>query len=123
MPEIVPRGGSFCAACWSRLDFLTAPMCACCGLPFPYDVGDGGLCGDCIADAPAYDSARAALRYNDASAGLVLGLKYGDRTHLSQTMAVLMARAASQALAGAPLIGRCRSTQRGCAAASSTRRR
>ena len=37
--EIVPRGGSFCAACWGRLDFLTAPMCACCGLPFPYDVG------------------------------------------------------------------------------------
>lgn len=101
---IVAVDGSFCADCWQALDFLTAPMCACCGLPFPYDVGDGALCADCAAEPPAYDTARAAVAYNDASAALVLGLKYGDRTHLARVMAAAMARAAADALADSPLI-------------------
>lgn len=101
---IVPQNGGFCAACWNDLHFITAPLCARCGVPFPYDVGEAALCGTCAAEAPGYDSARAALVYNDASAGLVLGLKYGDRTQLSQIMAAMMARAAPESLAQANLI-------------------
>lgn len=102
--DIVPVSGNFCAGCWNRLDFLTAPMCACCGFPFPYDVGEAALCGECAAEPPAYDTARAALVYNEASADLVLGLKYGDRTQLSRIMAAMMARAARESLEQAPLI-------------------
>jgi ComF family protein len=91
--EIVTSDGSFCVACWARLDFLTAPLCACCGLPFAYAAADGALCGACLADPPAFDRARAAVRYDDASSGLVLALKYADRTQLARPMARLMARA------------------------------
>ncbi|MBB4632050.1 ComF family protein [Sphingosinicella soli] len=101
---IVARDGSFCAPCWSRLHFVTAPMCACCGLPFPYSAGDGALCGACAQTPPPFDRARAALVYNGASAGLVLALKHGDRTGLARIMAGMMARAAAPMLAERPLL-------------------
>lgn len=102
---IVPEDGRFCAPCWSALRFLTAPMCACCGLPFAYDGGEGAVCGACAQRQPAsFDSARAALAYNDASAGIVLGLKHGDRSGLARVMAGMMVRAAQPALAEGPIL-------------------
>lgn len=101
---IVAENGSFCAPCWNGLDFLTDPMCACCGLPFGYEVGGDALCAGCAARHPDFDSARAALVYNDAASVLILGLKYGDRTHLAALMARGMARAAADALSRGPLI-------------------
>jgi ComF family protein len=101
---IVGEDGSFCAPCWSHLDFLTAPMCACCGLPFAYSAGDAALCGACMETPPPFDHARAALAYNGASAGLVLALKHGDRTGLARIMAGMMARAAAPMLADRPLL-------------------
>lgn len=102
--EIVPADGVFCAACWRQIDYLTEPVCACCGRPFPYDVGKDAICGDCAATPPPYRTARAAVAYNDASAGLVLGLKYGDRTHLARIMAGMMARVAANPLASGALV-------------------
>ncbi len=101
---IVAEDGAFCGPCWAALAFVTEPLCARCGLPFPYAVGDGALCGACAAEPPPYHRARAAVVYNDASAALALGLKYGDRTQLARVMAAMMARAARAALAARPLI-------------------
>lgn len=101
---IVGKDGSFCAPCWSRLHFLTAPMCACCGLPFAYSIGDDALCGACAETQPPFDRARGALVYNAASAGLVLSLKHGDRTGLARVMAGMMARAAAPMLAERPIL-------------------
>lgn len=101
---IVERDGSFCAPCWSRLQFLTAPMCACCGLPFAYSSGPDALCGACTQTPPPFDRARAALVYNGGSAGLVLALKHGDRTGLARVMAGMMARAAAPMLAERPIL-------------------
>jgi ComF family protein len=102
--EIVREQGSFCPSCWGALHFLSEPYCAVCGVPFPYAVGDGGRCGRCAADPPRFDSARAALVYNDASAALVLALKYADRTHLAEIMASMCARAAAASLERRPLV-------------------
>lgn len=101
---IVGEDGSFCAPCWSRLHFLTAPMCACCGLPFAYSIGDEALCGACAEAQPPFGRARAALVYNATSAGLVLALKHGDRTGLARVMAGMMARAAALMLADRPIL-------------------
>jgi ComF family protein len=101
---IVERDGSFCAPCWSRLDFLTAPMCTCCGLPFAYSSGEEALCGACAQTPPPFDRARAALVYNSGSAGLVLALKHGDRTGLARIMAGMMARAAAPMLEERPIL-------------------
>jgi len=100
----VPAPGTLCVACWRSITFLGAPCCACCGYPFDFDPGTGGLCAACLAHPPVFDRARAAMRYDDASRSLVLALKHGDRLHLAPTLAQWMRRAGSELLADADLL-------------------
>ena len=101
---IVGAGTALCASCWPGLDLITAPQCACCGLPFDFDQGPQALCGACAATAPAYDRARAALRYNDLSARLIVGFKRADRTHMLPAFARWLQRAAGPLLEEADLV-------------------
>src|SRR4051794_17761047 len=89
----VAEPGALCAGCWPALAFVTAPYCACCGYPFDYDPGPGTLCAACIAGPPPYRRARAALRYDEASRGLVLAFKHGDRTEMAPAFARWLAGA------------------------------
>ena len=84
--------GRLCAACWAGVDFIVAPQCDCCGLPFDYDEGPGAICGACVRDEPAFGRARSVLRYNGVARSLVLGFKHGDRTHAAPAFAAWMAR-------------------------------
>ena len=84
---IVCRGavsdpGSLCPECWGTLHFLDGPACATCGLPFEFDPGGETLCAACLAYPPAFDRARAIMRYDDASRKPVLALKHADRLDL-----------------------------------------
>jgi len=90
-----PVGGTatLCPTCWKKIQYISLPFCACCGVPFDFPVADGTLCGACLEDAPQFKSARAALLYDDVSKILVLGFKHGDRTHEAKAMAVWMQRA------------------------------
>jgi ComF family protein len=97
----VAATGTLCAGCWRGITFLGAPCCAHCGYPFDFDVGPGGLCGACLAAAPQFDRARAAMRYDDASRSLILALKHGDRLHLAPPLAQWMHRAGAALLADA----------------------
>src|SRR5258707_14097026 len=56
---------------------------------------------EAITDPPAYNRARAAVRYDEIARKLVHGLKYGDRLHLAPTMGAWMARAGCELLADA----------------------
>ncbi len=56
---------------------------------------------EAIADPPAYDRARAAVRYDEIAKTLVHALKYGDRLDLAPTMGRWMAHAGRQLLAEA----------------------
>src|ERR1700731_3206356 len=79
-------GEGLCAACWSKLSFITSPYCPRLGIPFVYDPGPGILSMEAIADPPAYNRARAAVRFDEISRALVHALKYGDRLDLAPTM-------------------------------------
>src|SRR3954463_16005195 len=93
-----------CAACWSKLSFIAPPYCERLGIPFPYDPGPGVLSLEAIADPPAYQRARAAVRFDDVARQLVHNLKYGDRLDLAPTMGRWMARAGRGLLDGADAI-------------------
>lgn len=77
--EQVATANSLCAVCWQNIGFLDGPCCDCCGLPFEFDVGEGTLCAACQARPPAFDRARAVMRYDDASKAPILALKHADR--------------------------------------------
>lgn len=94
-------GVGLCAACWSKLSFIEPPYCARLGIPFIYDPGPGLLSMEAMTNPPAYDRARAAVRYDDVARSLVLSFKYADRLDLAPMMGAWMARAGRDLLTGA----------------------
>src|SRR4030088_1923027 len=76
-------GEGVCAACWAKLSFIAPPFCPRLGIPFVYDPGPELLSMEAIANPPAYQRARAAVRYDDVARTLVHALKYQDRTDLA----------------------------------------
>ncbi len=97
-------GEGVCAACWARLSFIAPPYCPRLGIPFVYDPGPEMLSMEAIANPPAYQRARAAVRYDDVARSLVHALKYQDRTDLAPAMGRWMARAGRELLEGADLL-------------------
>jgi ComF family protein len=93
-----------CPACWSGLHLLAPPWCRCCGYPLPHALADQPLCERCAATPPAFDRARAALRYDARSARLVLGFKRGGRLEGVAQFARWMAQAGEELLADADLV-------------------
>src|SRR6185295_14323631 len=92
----------FCLDCWSALTFLGPPCCARCALPFDYGEGAEILCGNCLAQPPAYRRLRAAVAYGEIARTVALKLKYDGRPELAETIARLMQRHLDAA--GAPLL-------------------
>ena len=90
--ERVSAPGVLAARAWSKLRFIDDPVCARCGAPFSHDVGAGAQCAACIADPPDFDSARAAVLYDDDSHGLIVAFKHADRTDLAPLLAQWLAR-------------------------------
>jgi ComF family protein len=90
-PVSEPR--ALCASCWKGLTFFEGAMCTICGLPFELDPGTDSLCASCQAHPPAFDCARAALAYDDASKGAILALKRADRLEFAQLFALWLKRA------------------------------
>ena len=86
----------FCAACWNAIQFLDGPLCACCGIPFDVVLADGfadTLCAVCLTRPPAFDKARAILRYDDVAKAPILALKHADRLDLVPGFALWLERA------------------------------
>jgi ComF family protein len=102
----VGEPGQLCAACFSATSFITAPLCARCGVPFGIaGQGDGGgLCPSCRDAPPVFGQARAALRYDRQGRRLILPFKHGDRTELARALAQPMARAGAAMLDRAELL-------------------
>ena len=97
-------GEGVCAECWARLSFIEPPYCPRLGIPFVYDPGPELLSMEAIASPPAYQRARAAVRYDDVARTLVHALKYHDRTDLAPTMGRWMARAGRELLGQADVL-------------------
>jgi ComF family protein len=97
-------GEGVCAACWAKLSFIAPPFCPRLGIPFVYDPGPELLSMEAIANPPAYQRARAAVRYDDVARTLVHSLKYQDRTDLAPAMGRWMARAGQELLADADVL-------------------
>jgi len=102
--EIVDRPGVIEPGLWGELKFLGDPLCARCGFPLPDDAGPNAICGACAGRKPAYDTARAALAYDDHARRLILDLKRGGRRDGLPVFARWMSAAAGEALPRADFI-------------------
>jgi ComF family protein len=102
--ETVEEPDALCGRCWGGITFFAPPWCVRCGLPFPHPMGEDAVCGDCARERRAWDRARAVLRYDKNSRGLVLGLKHADHTHVANAFGRWMYRAGGEVLAGADVV-------------------
>ena len=104
--ETVQADGQLCLKCFNTANFVSAPLCACCGVPLPVGV-DGAkahFCGVCEVSPPAFASARAALRYDETARKMILPLKYGDQSEAASGLARLMRRPGEEMLQSANLL-------------------
>ena len=97
------------AESWADVHFLDEPCCEFCGFPFDFNMpgfanAPLASCGRCAAKKPAYDRARAAFVYNDASRSLVLRFKHGGETEGVKMFAAQMLRAGRKLIAEADII-------------------
>lgn len=91
--RVIVGEGALCADCWGDLTFLSQPCCQRCGYPFEFDVPGETVCGACAREVPAYDRARAAFAYNDASRDLLIQFKHADKTFAVPAFVKILSRA------------------------------
>ena len=98
-PEAAASAGMTPRA-WSRVAFLEDPVCDGCGAGFEMDGGPfaAARCAACLAQPYAFDRARAACVYDDASRGLILKFKHGDQQPFAPLFARWIARSAAPLL-------------------------
>ncbi|MCB2055607.1 MAG: ComF family protein [Geminicoccaceae bacterium] len=99
---MVERQGTLCHDCWSDVAFVTGTVCRHCGLPMQEAGAVAPLCDHCLDEPPAYETARAALRYRGTARRLILAFKHGDRIEGARTFARWMASAGGPMLEGRP---------------------
>ena len=76
--EALAAPGALCSRCEVTLEPI-GECCRRCGLP-----GEGdGICADCVAHPPAFDTARAAFLYGGAIADVLQRFKYEDQSTLA----------------------------------------
>ncbi|MEM8751204.1 MAG: ComF family protein [Pseudomonadota bacterium] len=85
--------GALCATCWDTMRFIEKPYCSVMGMPFSYDLGDGVLSAEAIANPPPFERVRSVVLYDMIARQLVQSLKFSDRTDLAPWMASWMMRA------------------------------
>ena len=95
---------ALCSRCWSAIRFIAPPLCPVYGTPFAYELGEGILSAEALADPPPFRRARAAAIYGDVARDLVHQLKYHDRPDLAEVMAIAMHRAGRELLSECALI-------------------
>ena len=91
---------------WARVIFLEDPVCDGCGAAFEMDGGvfASPRCAACLAQPYAFDRARAACVYDEASRGLILKFKHGDHQPFAPLFARWLSRSAAPLLEGADAV-------------------
>lgn len=95
---IVDRQGAISPKVWSQLRFISNPFCGSCGYPFDFEVADKTKCATCLETPPLFDTARAALVYDDISRDMILKFKHGDKTHAVYSFMPWLKRAGADML-------------------------
>jgi ComF family protein len=95
---------ALCPKCWSKIDFIRAPLCDRLGSPLPYDTGGTMISAAAAADPPDYARARAVGHYTGALRELIHDFKFSDRHAVRAMLARLMSDAGADLLAQAEVI-------------------
>lgn len=102
--QLVIDGSSLCAECFQQLEFITAPYCQKCGIPFEVKIEGNNLCGRCIADPQEHYISRSLLKFDGFSKKLIHNFKYNDLTIYAKIFAKLIIHRYRDEIAGAEYV-------------------
>ena len=102
--NLVGEPGTLCPDCWPAIRFIERPWCEVMGTPFAFDMGEGVLSAEAIANPPPFARARSAVLYQGVPQRMARSLKFGDRTDLAPWMARWMVRAGAELIADADAV-------------------
>lgn len=102
--RIVTKPGTICGRCWPTIRFFEPPWCEVLGTPFAFDMGEGAVSPEAIANAPPFRRLRSTALYDGVTGALVRHLKYSDGTYLAPWLAEWMIRAGRQLMDDADLV-------------------
>lgn len=77
-----------CTSCWQSIKPYTGPKCRKCGRPLASDAST--ICGDCLQDGPAFESARSFGLYEGALRKAINLLKYHNVKRLSRPLSDIL---------------------------------
>jgi ComF family protein len=80
-----------CPSCFSKIKFIKAPLCVCCGIPFSSTDESNHLCGNCLISKPSYSFARAVGYYEATFLEAIHKFKYQGKIAVGKIMGRLMA--------------------------------
>lgn len=91
---------------WSSIRFLDRDGCDMCARPFDggLHLGADGRCSACENDPFPFIRGRAACLYSEASKGVILGFKHGDRLDARPMLTRWLERAAADVLSDCDLV-------------------
>jgi ComF family protein len=93
-----------CPSCWSKVDFIRAPLCDRLGIPLPFDTGGTMVSAAATLHPPTYDRARAVASYTGLTRDLVHGLKFNDRHDMRRLLSRWLSEAGRELIADAEVI-------------------
>lgn len=102
--NIVAQPGTLCPDCWPSIRFIERPYCEVMGTPFAFDMGEGMVSAEAIADPSPFSRARSAVLYEGVPQRMARALKFGDRTDLAPWMSRWMVRAGAELIADADAV-------------------
>jgi ComF family protein len=80
--QLLSHQGFWCSACREQIPWVQAPLCPCCGRPFPNSpTSSNHLCEHCLRDLFLFDTARSATIYAGAIRDRIQQLKFGGQLH------------------------------------------
>jgi len=81
-----------CSGCLRSIRFISPPICPKCGFPFPMEMGEDHLCGQCLGRQCHFGSARALGLYEGPIREAIHHLKYGGKSFLAKPLVGLLDR-------------------------------
>jgi ComF family protein len=79
-----------CETCWSEIEFISAPMCRCCGMPLDPLASGPPLCSDCRSGRK-FSGARSVGLHAGPLRQAIIRYKYHGRRRLAEVFGEMLA--------------------------------
>lgn len=89
--KVIEAENALCPACFEKINFISAPYCSICGMPFETEKQvyktSALICPDCARQKRKTRFNRSAVLYDDFSKKAVLAFKFQDKCYLAKIFA------------------------------------